>query len=173
MKVALLVSPKDFKDESVSKLKLMLEKWNINVVVTTYSARECVGYHGAVYRIDTDASTILPEDYDALILIDGKGVDTYKLYDFRPLLDMIKLFYIRGKIIGAIENSIKELSRANVISGVKISAPKDTETMRLVQLYHGSPSKNPVEFDKNLLTIGDNGNTLDFADALLEKLGVK
>lgn len=173
MKVAMLIAPKDFKDESVSKAKLMLEKWGIEVSITSYSTHDCVGYHGAVYKPDLNAARIDPESFDALILVDGSGVDEYKLYDFRPLLDTVKLFSMRNKPIAAINNAIKIVARANIINNVKIAMPKDEETRRLIQLYHGTPSKNEIEVDKMIFTLSNPDKVYDFADLIVSKLGAK
>ncbi len=173
MRVAILVSPKDFKDESLSNLKLMLDKWGVESVITSYSTHELVGYHGAVYNADINAAKITPYDFDAIVLVDGKGVDEYKLYDFRQLLDTIKLFSIQKKMIAAIGNSIKIIARANIISNVKIAMPKDEDTQRLIILYHGTPSKEDPQFDNNILTLGDSDKVMSFSDLLLKKLGAK
>ncbi len=173
MKVAILVPPRDFKDESVSSLLLMLGKWGIDPVITSYSAKECIGYHGAVYKSGMDASSLSPRDFGALVLIDGKGVDSYKLYDFRPLLDTVKLFSMNGKVVAGIGNAIKIIARANIISNVKIAMPKDEDGHRLVILYHGTPSKEEVELDKNILTLSNNDKILGFADMLIRRLGAR
>ena len=173
MRVAILVSPKDFKDESLSNLKLMLDKWGVESVITSYSTHELVGYHGAVYNADINAAKITPYDFDAIVLVDGKGVDEYKLYDFRQLLDTIKLFSIQKKMIAAIGNSIKIIAKANIISNVKIAMPKDEDTQRLIILYHGTPSKEDPQFDNNILTLGDSDKVMSFSDLLLKKLGAK
>jgi putative intracellular protease/amidase len=171
MKVAILVSPKDFKDESLSKVKLMLDKWGVQSVLTSYSTHELVGYHGAVYNADMNAAKIVPDEFDAIILIDGKGVEEYKLYDFRQLLDTMKLFSMKGKLIASIGNATKIIARSNIIANTKIAVPKDEDTRRLVVLYHGTPSSEALEFDKNILTLGNNERILDFSNLLLKKLG--
>ncbi len=173
MKAAILVPPKDFKDESVSSLRIMLEKWGIESVLTSYSTSELVGYHGAVYNVELNAAKISPDEFDALILVDGKGVDEYRLYDFRQLLDLVKMFSTRKKLIAGIGNSLKIIARANIISGVKVAPVKDEDTRRLVSLYHGIESKEDPEFDKDILTLGNNDKTLVFIDLLLRKLGAK
>lgn len=173
MKVAMLIAPKDFKDESVSHTKAMLEKWGISVTITSYSTHDCVGYHGAVYKPDINAAHVKPDDFDAIVLVDGKGVDDYKLYDFRPLLDTVKLFQMRSKPIAAINNAIKIVARANIISSVKVAAPKDEETRRLIALYHGIPSRNEIEDDKGIMTLSNPDKIYDFADLLVAKLGAK
>lgn len=173
MKVAMLLAPKDFKDESASKAKLMLEKWGIEVVITSYSTHDLVGYHGAVYKPQINAAKIHPDNFDAILLIDGKGVDGYKLYDFRPLLDTVKLFQMKKKPIAAISNAIKIVARANIISNVKIAMPKDEETVRLITLYHGTPSRNEIEDDKGIMTLSNPDKAMEFTDLLITKLGAK
>ncbi len=173
MKIAMLIASKDFKDESVSKAKLMFEKWGINTVIASYSTHNCVGYHGAVYKPDLDASKIDPNEFDAILLIDGKGVDDSKLYDFRPLLDTLKLFSMKNKPIAAISNAIKIVARANIISSVKVAMPRDEESRRLIILYHGTPSPKEIEDDKNILTLSNPEKVYDFADMIVAKLGAK
>lgn len=173
MRAAILVPPKDFKDESVSSLRNMLGKWGVECVLTSYSTSELVGYHGAVYNVELNSAKINPDEFDALILVDGKGVDEYRLYDFRQLLDLVKLFSMKKKIVAAIGNSMKIIARANIISGVKMAHVNDEDASRLVALYHGLESKEDPEFDKGILTLGNNDKTLAFIDLLLRKLGAK
>ena len=172
MKVAMLIPPKDFRDESVSAMKMMFDKWGVQTVITSYSTHDCVGSHGAVYTPGLNSARISPEDCDALLLIDGSGVDSYKLYDFRPLLDTVKLFSMRGKTIAAMGNAIKVVARANVISGVKTALPRDEEARRLVILYHGVVSKESMEFDRGIATLGSSDKALAFAEFLLHKFGI-
>lgn len=175
MKAAILITPRDFKDESVSTTKRTLEKWHVDTFIACYSMSECTGYHGATYRPDIDASKIHPDDYDALILIDGQGVDLYKLHDYRPLLDTVKLFHMHNKLVAGIGNAVKILARANIISDTKIAFPNIEEVRRLVILYKGVPSKNFVELDKGILTLStpDPDRLSEFGSALIEGLGVK
>jgi hypothetical protein len=83
------------------------------------------------------------------------------------------MFSTRKKLIAGIGNSLKIIARANIISGVKVAPVKDEDTRRLVSLYHGIESKEDPEFDKDILTLGNNDKTLVFIDLLLRKLGAK
>ena len=173
MKVVLLIPPKDFKDETVSMAKLLFEKWGITPVIASYSNKECTGSHGAVYMPELNATKLNAQDYDAIVLVDGEGVDSYKLYDFRPLTDLVKNFAVSNKIIAALGNAIKIVSRANVIADRSIAAPDDEETRRLIRIYRGEESNNEVEFDGNILTAKSADYTQEFLDTLLAKLGAK
>ncbi|MEM0086742.1 MAG: DJ-1/PfpI family protein [Candidatus Micrarchaeaceae archaeon] len=171
MRIALVIPPKDFRDESVSKVKSLLEKWNAETVISSFTSHDCIGYHGAVYKPDINAAKLDPEEYDAMVLFDGIGVDTYKLFEFRPFLDIVKLFEINGKKIAAIGNAIKIIARANIISNKRISMPSDEESQRLVRLYRGIGSTNAVEADGNIFTSGDPKNADALANKILESLG--
>ena len=169
----MLIPPKDFRDESVSSAKGMLEKWGVKVVLASYSTKECVGSHGAVYSRFLNAGHIKGNDFDAIILVDGPGVDSYKLYDFRPLLEVVSSFANRGKIIAGIDNAIKIIARSNVISEIKVAAPKDPFTRDLIRLYHGKASENYLEDQKNIITLSDPERIGHLSDLLLKRLGAK
>ncbi len=173
MKVAIIIAPRDFKDETLATLRLLLKKWDVDVAVSSYTSAECIGYHGATCVPDLNAAKVFTKDFDALILADGVGIEKYKLYDFRPLLDMVKHFDDEKKLIVAISNGIKILARANIVANKNISTPDDEETKRMVQLYKGMPSENAVEIDGNLLTAGDTETISQLVNALLGQLGVK
>jgi putative intracellular protease/amidase len=173
MQVAIIIPPKDFKDETLAELKLMLDKWHIQAVISSYTSEECVGYHGAIYKPEVNAAKLEERKFDAVVFIDGPGVDSYKLYDFRPLLDTLRNFYASGMLIGAVGNAIKIVARANIISGVRIAVPNDAETRRLVQLYRGVLSERAVEIDRNIISARGYESITEFSNAILDKFGVR
>ncbi len=173
MNVAVLIPPTDFRDETVASAVELLNKWNVEPVIASWTRKDCTGYHGAVYTPKIIAPEINTEDYDAIFIPDGAGIDTYKLYDLRQLLDTIKHFAERGKPIACVNNAIKILARANVITNKKIAAVKDAETARLVVLFHGKITNSEVESDGGVLTLSNNDKTTEFVDLLLDRLGVR
>jgi putative intracellular protease/amidase len=169
----MLIPPKDFRDESVSSLKNMLEKWGIEVVLASYSKKECVGSHGAVYSKFLNAGHIKSADYDAIILIDGAGIESYKLYDFRPLLETVSSFANTGKMIVGINNGIKIMARANVVSDIRVAAPNNQAIKDMIRLYHGKLSENYLEDQRNIVTLSDPERIDRLSDLLLHRLGAK
>ena len=173
MKFLIFISPKDFKDESVAAVKMLFDRWNVDYKITSYSTKECVGYHGAVYKPDINTNTVNPSDYGGIFLIDGSGVESYKLYEFRPLLDVMIKFNNSNKYISAIGNAIKIVARANIIKGKKISMPTDEEAKRTILLFHGVPSQEDVEMDGNIITIKDSKSLEGQILKVLEHIGAK
>jgi putative intracellular protease/amidase len=165
MKVAMLIAP-DFKDETLSMLQLMFGKNDIEGVVVGFSLKECKGYHGAVVMPKTEAKELDPNSYDVLILVDGPGVDSFKLYDNRPLLDLVRTFHDSKKIVVGIGNSMKVIARANVIRDTKMARPESTESEKMTRLYRGVVTEDDLVFDKGVLTATDSGRI----DKLVELL---
>lgn len=172
MKLLILLSPKDFKDESMDTIKLFLDKWQVRYDIASYSTKDCVGYHGAVYKPSVNADSVSVSDYDGLMLIDGNGVELYKFYDYRPLLDLVMKFNNANKTIGAIGNAQKIIARANVIKDKRIATSPDEETKRLVILFHGVPSENDFEMSGNIFTVKKSANLQQAMQVVLSHFGV-
>ncbi len=172
MKFAIFIAPKDFKDETVSMLKRVFEKWGVQYSIASYANKDCIGYHGAVYKPDINAAKISPMDFDGIVLADGKGFEDYRLFEYRPLLDTITMFNERGKYVGAINNAIKAVARANIIKDKKIAMPQEEEMRRLILLFHGIPSNEGIEIAGNLVTIKNSTNLEISLRELLQHIGV-
>lgn len=172
MKLLIFITPREFRDESLSTVRLFLDKWNVGYSISSYSNKDCVGSHGAVCRPDMNTGKAQAEDFDGVVLIDGKGIEAYKIYDFRPLLDLLTRFNDRKKPIIAIENSIKIPARANIIKGRKVATPDDQEAKRLVVLFHGVPTDGAVEVSDNLISIRSHQELEGAMQAVLGRLGV-
>ncbi len=173
MKILIFIAPNDYKDETLERVRLLLGKWDVKYSIGSYSKGECKGYHGAVCMPDVNANSVDTSEYDGIIIVDGKGIDTYKLYDFRPLLDLVLKFNASKKQICAVGNSVKVLARANIVKGIKVATPDDEEAKRLVLLFHGVPTQKEYEIGENVYTIRDSNNIDSAILDMLSRAGVK
>ncbi len=174
MKFLIFVSPKDFKDETLSSVKLFLERWDLDYKISSYTSGSAHGLHGDIADIDVNTNIVTTSDYDGIILIDGQGIDEYKLYEFRPLLDIITLFNEAKKIIIAFGNSTSIIARANIITDKKISTlESDPNTVRFVKLFHGIISSKDIEISDNIITVKDSNKTDELFDKILENLNIE
>ncbi len=173
MKAAIVIPPKEFKDESLSRIMLMLGKWNLETALTSYTKTECVGSHGAVYRPDINTARVDPSDYDAIILLDGNGVDSYRLFEFRPLLDLVSRFSKSGKVVFGIGNAVKIMACAGVIDERKVAAIEDEDTRKMIRVNRGTISNKSVEADQNIITGKETADIPSAADLMLVRLGLK
>ncbi|MGD0728497.1 MAG: DJ-1/PfpI family protein [Candidatus Micrarchaeaceae archaeon] len=172
MKFLIFIPPKDFRDESLSLVKLFFDKWGIRYDITSYTSNECIGTHGAAVRPDIHTSKVNSNYYDGIVLIDGKGIEDYKLFDYRPLLDIMYIFNESHKQIISISNSIKIPARANIVRGKKISTDmSDPESRRLILLFHGELSDNAYEMAGNLISIRNGTDIEETMPQILEHIG--
>ena len=170
MRFLVFIAPNNYRDETVSLLKVFFERWKVDYDITSYSKKECIGAHGAVCKPSVNTNTVSAANYDGIVLVDGSGIDEYKLYEYRPLLDLLLQFNSQNKIIGAVNNSIKIVARANIINGKKVALPQDEETKRAVLLFHGIPTDSNVEISGNIVTM--KGSMLEGpVQELLQKAG--
>ncbi len=128
MKFLIFIPPNDFRDESVSTFKMFFDRWSIESQISSYSTKECQGAHGAIYKPDINTNRAEPRNYDGIVLIDGPGIETYKLYEFRPFFDVLAKFNASKKYIFAVANAQRVLAKANLVKGKKMAAPEDQET---------------------------------------------
>jgi len=171
VKALIFIPPKDFRDESVSLIRLFFDKWGVNYRISSYTSSECVGMRGASYSPQVHTSKVTSADYDAIVLIDGNGIDNYKLYDYRPLLDLVSNFHRQGKYIIGIDNAAKIPARANIVKGRLISFA-DSDTKGLVSLFHGIRSDKQYAISDNLITIRSSGDIEEAMHKILEHMRV-
>ncbi|MEM0148199.1 MAG: DJ-1/PfpI family protein [Candidatus Micrarchaeaceae archaeon] len=169
MKVLIFLPYEDFKDETLAGVLLFLGKWKIEYALSSYR-NECKGYHGAIKKITINTSDAKQQDYDAIMLIDGKGIDKLSLYEYRPLLDLVISFDRNSKFICAFGNAVKILAKANIVKGKPISVQNDNSTKSMVLTFLGIPSEKSIECAGNLCTVS-SGNVIEVMPEVLARMG--
>lgn len=169
--VAIVVPQRDFKDESLSKLTILLAKKGVGRQIAAFSAKECSGYHGAVIKPDISVWELDPVHVEALLLVNGPGFDALRIHENRQFLDVVRQFFENKRLVGGVGNSIKAIARANIIKDTKIAKLRE-EDSRMVRLYHGVLTDDPVVFDRNILTVSDSEDIDGAVDIIAKALGV-
>ncbi len=173
MKVALIIAPKDFKDETLAKACGMLNRWKVETALASLSARGCTGAHGAEYNASCQIKELRPGELDAILVVDGEGFESFKLYDHMPLLDLMRELSSRGKVVAGIGVGVKAIAKANIVSGKKIAVRKNTEAERMVRLYKGVPSDEEIEAGSSIMSLSNSQRTEEFVGLMLDRLGVR
>ncbi len=173
MRFLVLIPPSDFSDESMELVDLFFNKWGIEYEIASYTRNACIGSHGGIKKPTLHANSVTVFGYDAFMLIDGIGVEKYKLYEYRPLLDMVYSFHSHKKVVWAIGNAIKIAARANIIKDKKVSVPQSADVRGVVNLFRGILSTEPSEVQGNICTVGNPSNLELVMPGILAKLGIK
>ncbi len=172
MKVSIIVAPQDFRDETLSQALLFLDKKGIQHEILSLAGKECKGYHGASVKQDGKADEFEPVYSDAILLVDGPGVESSRLYENRQLLDRLKIAKENKKPIAAVGNAIKILAKANIIKDTKIAGVEDEDAKRLISLYKGVLSDSALVNDKGIITASDYSQISELVSAIADALGV-
>ena len=169
IRVAVIVPP-GFRDETISMLNLLLAKNGIIEELSGFSMNECRGQHGATVKPKKVLTDVDPSGISGLIIADGPGMDELRLYNYRPLLNLVRAFGERNRLIAGIGNGIKAVARANVIRDAKI-AHVDEDTAKFVRLYHGNVTDDALVLDKNILTLSDHSKMGEMVVQMAKELG--
>ncbi|MGC8676392.1 MAG: DJ-1/PfpI family protein [Candidatus Micrarchaeia archaeon] len=172
-KVSIIIAPNDFKDETLAKAELFLDKKGIEHEILSTAEATCKGYHGATRKQDARADEFEPAYTDAVLIVDGPGVESSRLYENRQILDRIKVAHENKKLIAAVGNAIKVVAKSNVIKDTKIASIDDEDAKRLVGLYRGVMTNAPLVMDKGILTASDDADMQEFVGAIADALGIK
>ncbi len=155
MKILVFVSPSNFKDDQLKMARLFLDKWGIGYDVSSYTSSDAKGSQGHVQRVNVNTSSVIPSNYDGVIVIGGQGIENYKLYEYRPLLDILTIFNRNRKLVCGIGSGIRPIVRANLVRDRRIVHNNDKTLMDAIRLFHGIPSERSVESDGGIITISD------------------
>ncbi len=170
MRIAIFIPQKDFRDESLNLIKLIFDKWGVKYEIASYG-KGGVGIHGALVKNDIRGEDVTTDKFDGIVFIDGGGIDEQKMYDYRPLLDIVGHFNDANRYIVAVGNAVKIPCRANIVKAKKV-AVGDEDTMRLARLFYGIPTASNVEGMGNLITIKNSKAIEDSMDDWMQKLGL-
>ncbi len=174
MKFLIFIAPRDFKDETISMLKLLLDKYDVEYLISSYSTKNCIGSHGAVYEPQINTNIVDVSKFDGIIIADGIGLELYKIYEFRPFLDLLLKFNNANKYIITIDNAVKILAKANIIKNKKISVIENNDELKnFILLFHGIISNNDLEIANNLITIKDSDNIEEPLLHIFEHFGLR
>jgi transcriptional regulator GlxA family with amidase domain len=169
VRVAVIVPP-NFKDETVSALGLFLAKNGMVAEISGFSSKACRGCHGATVRPEKAVADVDPASISAIVIADGPGMDDLRLYDYRPLLNLLRALSERNRLIVGIGNGIKAIARANVIRDANV-ARVDSDVANLVRLYHGTITDDYLVLDKNILTLSDSNRIDELVARMAKELG--
>ncbi len=173
MRAAIVIAPRDFKDETLARALAMFKRWGVTPVIVGLVSKECIGSHGAAVMPDMNLTKVRAADFDIIFIADGDGVEAYKIYEVAPLVDLVRAFAVENKVIAGVGNGAKVIAKANIVAGRKMAVPKNPGMEGFVKLYKGIVSQEEMECATNVMSLRDYTKTEEFVGAILDKLGVR
>ncbi|MBK7853306.1 MAG: DJ-1/PfpI family protein [Bacteroidetes bacterium] len=150
-KVVFIVPPELFRDEELLRPMEILNLEGIQTDIASTVIKTITGMKGTEINATIKISEIDPEDYDSLIVIGGTGTQTH-LWNYRPLLLILKRAHEEGKLVGGICSGSVVLAHSGILAGKKATTfpaiSYFTELKRSGAIYNPSG----IEVVDNIIT---------------------
>ncbi|XRO75775.1 type 1 glutamine amidotransferase [Methanocaldococcus sp. 28A] len=131
-KVLMVIAPKDFRDEELFEPMAVFESNGLKVDVVSTKKGECVGMLGHKITVNKTIYDVNPDEYDAIVIVGGIGSKEY-LWNNTKLIELVREFYNKNKVVAAICLSPVVLARAGILKGKKATvfpAPEAIEELK-------------------------------------------
>jgi len=141
--------------------------------VTCGFQKQVIGTFGISLPVDTFVDDINSDDYDALAI--PGGFEEYGFYEDvynSRVLDIIRAFHGKGKIIASICVGSLPLGKSGILAGKKATSycQKDGYRQKELASFNVNVVNEPIVIDGNIITSNSPGTSMDVAFKLLEML---
>jgi len=170
IRILLLIVQRGFSEEEFLVVKKTLEEKKIEVVVSSIEKGDAIGMGGLKVKIDKSLGETNPNDYEALIVIGGSG--SPKLMDYPEVMDRLKKFDEKDKIIGAICLAPLALSRAGILRGVVSTVFPVDFAVAALKREGATYSQEHVIEDDNIITADGPDSAKEFVNKILKKFNL-
>lgn len=168
-KILMVIARDNFRDEEYSYPKEIFESFGARVTVAAETSRECRGMLGLKVSPQLPIRNVRPADYDAVVIVGGKGAQQY-LWEDAELQNIIQKSHASGKIIGAICLGVVVLARAGILGGKRITFYRTPESIGEVQNVQAEYVPQQVVIDGDIITADGPRSAKDFGKAIADAL---
>ncbi len=148
MQVLFVIAPENFRDEEYKIPETILSKKGILVLTASTTTKNVTGMLGMVVKPDLQLESAKEISFDALFLVGGSGAKV--LWDNEYLHNLVRDFYKKKKLIGAICLAPVILARAGILRGKKATVYESA--IKELKDKDAFYSKNSIEQDGLILT---------------------
>jgi protease I len=168
VKVLLVIAEDQFRDEEALEPIKIFKDEGYNVTVASTSSKTAKGMFGAELTPDIVISEVNPDEYDILSVTGGMGSPTY-LWNNLDLHNIVKSFYEKGKIIGAICLSPVVLVKTGILNGKQVTCYVTDDVKKEFESGNvGLSSENVVVTDNQIITGNGPQAASDYARKIIE-----
>ncbi len=165
-KVVMIISPENFRDEELIEPQNVLTEQGALVKVASLTTETCKGMLGALVRPDMRISDIIPDQWDAIILVGGSGSTKY--WDDAVVHSLLNDAVKKNKIVGAICLAPVTCANAGILAGKKatVSESAASNLKDKGAEYTGAS----VQRDGKIITASGPPASKEFGDAIAAAL---
>jgi 4-methyl-5(b-hydroxyethyl)-thiazole monophosphate biosynthesis len=166
MKKVMVFAAEGFEEIEALTVVDVLRRGGVQCDICSISDRDVTGAHGITIKADVTINDVDFRECDGIVLPGGMP-GSKNLKNNIKVIEIVKDFYMSGKLIGAICAAPIALAEAGILQGRKITSFPGFVN----ELGNCIYSENPVEVDGNMITSRGPATSMAFALKLLEYLG--
>lgn len=166
MKKVLLFLAEGFEEIEALTVVDILRRAQVHCDMCSLKESYVTGSHGIQVKSDINLDEVDERNYDAVILPGGPG--TENLRNNVRVVQLVKDFYMSGRLTAAICAAPTVLAEAGIVNGHNITSYPSVKDMLNNSIYR----EELVVLDHNLLTSRGPATAFPFAFAVLECLGL-
>lgn len=167
MKRVLLFLAENFEEIEALTVVDVLRRAGVQCDMCSLKDEYVKGSHGIEVKSDITLDDIDARAYEAVVLPGGPGTDNLK--NNVRVLQLVKDFYMSGRLTAAICAAPVVLAEAGIVNGLNLTSYPSVKNSLNNCIY----KEDVVVSDHNLLTSRGPATALPFSYALLEALGLE
>lgn len=170
-KVLFVVAHKDFRDEEYFITLEVLEKGGVSVETASSDNSPAIGVKGGEAKVDITLSVANPENYDAIVIVGGRGIRDY--FNDPDLKELITGFNNKGKKIAAICAAPVVLAKAGVLKGKEASVWHTEDDMEYADILKEEGAdfiEKDIVVDGNVITARDPESAAEFGKIIVSAI---
>lgn len=167
MKKVLLFLAEDFEEIEALTVVDVLRRAGVQCDMCALKGEYVKGSHGIEIKSDINLDNVEARIYDAIVLPGGPGTDNLK--NNVRVLQLVKDFYMSGRLTAAICAAPTVLAEAGIVNGHNITSYPGVKDYLNNCIY----KEDIIVIDHNLLTSRGPATALPFSFAILEALGLE
>lgn len=165
-KLVMVIANKNFGDEEFNVQKTTFEEKEIDVTVASDNTSIAKGMRGTRIKPDISISQIEPKDYDALVIVGGRGANIF--WNDTTIHRIIREFHKEKKIIGAICISPVTLAKAGILKGRQATCYRGVKEE--LEKEGGEYIAGEIVMDENIITAPEPEAAKIFAATIVKLL---
>lgn len=164
--VLMVIAPKDFRDEEFKEPHDLFTNSGIKTIVASTDTAPAKGMLGMVVIPDILLDQVIPDSFDALVIIGGTGCQI--LWDNTTLHKIVQNFNATKKTIAAICIAPVVLARAGILKDIKATVYPTAKGH--IEKCGANYTGSDVEVSGNIITGSKPKIASDFATAIFNTL---
>lgn len=169
-KVLIVIAPIGFQDYEYEKTKEVLEQSGIQTVTASKTSGKCQGAFGREAEAELGLSEIDVSQFDGISVIGGGGC--LKAFSEDPeIIELVKNFSLRGKIVAAICIAPVVLAQAGILAGKKATVWNDDgKQAPKIEKYGAKFIDEDIVADENVITANGPKAAENFGKKIAEAI---